>query len=111
MKLAPGTPMMNILKVSLTLLVAVLITRCSRPSATILPVADKDNGGLILPGGFEALVFVDSIGETRHIAVADNGDVYAQLQHADDGKGTIAMRDVNQDGKADSFVRFGDYAD
>ena len=27
-----------------------------------LPPSDKDNGGLILPGGFEALVVVDSIG-------------------------------------------------
>ena len=33
-----------------------------------LPPSDKDNGGLILPGGFEALVVIDSIGGGSVIA-------------------------------------------
>ena len=38
---------------------------------------DKEvNGGLILPGGFEATVVIDSIGSARHMAVNDNGDIY-----------------------------------
>jgi glucose/arabinose dehydrogenase len=101
----------HVFKALLIMFLSAVFVLCSRPSTTTLPMADKDNGGLILPGGFEALVFVDSLGETRHIAVAGNGDVYAQLQHADDGKGTVAMRDVNHDGKADSIVRFGNYID
>lgn len=76
-----------------------------------LPTSDPDNGGLFLPGGFEALTVVDSLGETRHITVNGNGDIYVQLMFDDDGEGTIALRDKNGDGKADSIVRFGDYAD
>src|SRR5688572_21400138 len=66
-----------------------------------LPPADKDNGGLVLPGGFEAVVVVDSIGGgisrprpaitpgrtpqgtyfgARHIGVNSNGDIYVKLR-------------------------------
>jgi glucose/arabinose dehydrogenase len=72
---------------------------------------DSDNGGLYLPDNFKALVIVDSLGPTRHIAVNKNGDIYAQLNYPDDGKGTIGLRDINKDGKADSIVHFGDYVD
>ena len=41
----------------------------------------------------------------------DNGDVYAQLQSSDDGKGTVGIRDLDHDGKADSIIRFGDFPD
>lgn len=87
----------------------ILLCKCE-PSAD-LPLSDPDNGGLILPGNFEALVVVDSLGGTRHIAVNNNGDIYAQLMHTEDGKGTIALRDNDSDGKADSIVHFGNYAD
>ena len=85
------------------------LIRCS--SEPDLPASDPDNGGLFLPGNFEALVVVDSIGPTRHIVVNDNGDIYAQLSNSKDGKGTIALRDLDHDGKADSIVHFGDYLD
>ncbi|MBC7759133.1 MAG: hypothetical protein H7069_09765, partial [Phormidesmis sp. FL-bin-119] len=35
---------------------------------SVLPPSDKDNGGLILPGGFEALVVTDSIGKGEVVA-------------------------------------------
>ena len=73
--------------------------------------SDPDNGGLFLPDDFEALAVVDSIGRTRHIVVNDNGDIYAQLGRTRDGKGTIGLRDTDNDGKADSIVNFGDYID
>ncbi len=104
-------PMLKFFKVPLGLFLVLVFAQCSDPSGTTLPMADKDNGGLFLPGGFEALVVVDSIGQTRHIVVNDNGDIYAQLQSSDDGKGTIAMRDLDGDGKVDSIVHFGDYVD
>ena len=44
-----------------------------------LPESDPDNGGLLLPKKFEALVVVDSIGNARHLAVNDNGDIYVKL--------------------------------
>lgn len=104
-------PISIFFKVPLSLFLVLVFAQCSDPSVTILPMSDKDNGGLFLPGGFEAVVVVDSIGETRHIAVNDNGDIYAQLQSSGDGKGTIAMRDLDYDGKVDSIVHFGDYID
>jgi glucose/arabinose dehydrogenase len=103
--------MPNFNKVPLSLFLMFLFSQCSNPPVTTLPMSDKDNGGLLLPGGFEALVVVDSIGKTRHIAVNGNGDIYAQLQSSEDGKGTIAMRDLDYDGKMDSIVRFGNYID
>ena len=84
---------------------------CSCGPDPKLPPSDPDDGGLFLPSGFEALTVVDSLGETRHITVNANGDIYAQLMFADDGEGTVALRDRNGDGKADSIVRFGDYPD
>src|SRR5258705_10411846 len=44
-----------------------------------LPKGDADNGGLLLPGNFDALLVVDSIGPARHLAVNDNGAIYVKL--------------------------------
>ena len=69
-----------------------------------------DNGGLFLPGNFEAVVVADSIGPARHIAVNDNGDIYVKLRFSKVGEGgNVALRDSTNDGKADIIKRFGDY--
>ncbi len=104
-------PMPNIFKVLMASLVLMTIVQCATETEKLLPPADDMNGGLYLPGGFEALAVVDSIGRTRHITVSNNGDIYAQLGSSENGKGTIALRDNNHDGKADSIVHFGDYID
>jgi glucose/arabinose dehydrogenase len=58
-------------KVLITVLCLILstfmIVGC-KPGADKLPASDKDNGGLILPGGFEAMVVIDSIGGGPAIA-------------------------------------------
>lgn len=74
-----------------------------------LPVPDVDHGGLVLPEGFGALVVADAVGLARHLAVNDNGDIYVKLRYATGDKGNIALRDNNQDGRADVFERFGGY--
>ena len=77
-----------------------------------LPKGDPDNGGLFLPGGFEAVVVVDSIGRGRHLAVNKNGDIYVKLRvPTSDKKGSVALRDTDNDGKADKVEYFGDYPD
>ena len=77
-----------------------------------LPPGDPDNGGLFLPDNFEAVVVADSIGHARHIAVSDNGDIYAKLRFAKNGKGgNVALRDTTNDGKADIIQQFGNYED
>ncbi len=75
-----------------------------------LPQGDPDNGGLVVPDGFEVVVVADSIGSARHMAVADNGDIYVKLRGGKP-KGIVALRDVNHDGKADTIKYFGDYED
>ncbi len=96
---------------ALTTISLFVLLLCSCKPNVELPPSDPDNGGLFLPGGFGAVTVVDSLGKTRHITVNGNGDIYAQLMFADDGEGTIALRDGDGDGKADSIVRFGDYPD
>ncbi len=88
------------------------ITQC-REHIT-LPPSDPDNGGLFLPDGFEAVVVADSTGRARHIAVNDNGDIYVKLTYNDKlngAGGTVGLRDMDKDGKADTIVYFGDYID
>jgi hypothetical protein len=75
-----------------------------------LPPGDADNGGLVVPDGFEVVVVADSIGSARHMAVSDNGDIYVKLRGGKP-KGIVALRDVNKDGKVDTIKYFGDYED
>jgi len=74
------------------------------------PINDK-NGGLFLPDGFEAIVVVDSLpGRARHMAVNDNGDIYVKARFANKDESVIALRDSNNDGRADVIKRFGGLA-
>lgn len=98
----------------LPLIALAFLTQCKTKEGINLPRSDKDNGGLLLPGGFEAVVVADSIGSARHIAVNDNGDVYVKLTYNElmHGRGgTVALRDIDNDGKADVIAYFGDYKD
>lgn len=100
-------PFFSICFLLITLLFA--FTQCGNKSN--LPAGDPDNGGLFLPDGFEALVVVDSLeGRARHIAVNDNDDIYVKLRFPDSIGGNVAIR-VDEHGKADSIVKFGDYED
>ncbi len=74
-----------------------------------LPAGDSDNGGLFLPDGFKAVVVADHIGKARHLAVNENGDIYVKLTYAKQDSGNVAIRDSNNDGKADHIAYFGDY--
>ena len=104
------------LSVKIILLVFIVagISRCKGPEQEHLPPGDRDNGGLILPGNFEAVVVADSIGRARHLTVNDNGDIYVKLTFNDamhGSGGTVGLRDNNNDGKADMIAYFGDYKD
>jgi glucose/arabinose dehydrogenase len=73
-----------------------------------------DNGGITLPNGFCATVFADTIGHARHIVVNSNGDVYVNTWSGPYYQGAthpgsflVALRDTNNDGKADIIKRFG----
>ncbi len=69
------------------------------------------------PEGFRATVFADALGPARHMAVRGNGDLYVNSWRSDPDrrppeKGyVIALRDTNQDGRADRVERFGGLKD
>jgi len=75
-------------------LIAGILVLCTDNKETQLPSGDPDNGGLILPEGFEAVVVVDSIGSARHLAVNKNGDIYVKMRFANEAGENIALRDI-----------------
>ena len=72
-----------------------------------------DNAGLTLAEGFCALIVADSVGRTRHLTVAQNGDgVVAIGASRTRGGGVteggiLVLRDTDGDGVADERNRFG----
>ena len=93
------------LKLASSLIVIFFTGFVSRPESEVI---NTKNGGLFLPEGFEATVVVDSLpGRARHIAVNDNGDIYVKARFADKNESVIALRDTNNDGRADIIKRFG----
>jgi glucose/arabinose dehydrogenase len=78
------------------------------PSPPAAEQCDPDDGGLTLPDGYCATVFADTLGPTRHLAVRDNGDVYAALRSPVNGSGMVALRDTDGDAAADRIEYFGE---
>lgn len=95
--------LLRLKSILLVLLYSGILIQCTKK----LPPGDPDNGGLVLPDGFEAVVVVDSIGPARHLAVNANGDVYIKMRFAHEAGENIGLRDTDNDGKADQIERFG----
>jgi len=94
----------TLLFISLTM----LFGQCSEKFE--LPSGDPDNGKLFLPDNFQAVVVVDSLeGRARHLAVNDNGDIYVKSRFSKEDRRNAALRDTNNDGKADIIETFGAY--
>lgn len=96
------------------LCILLMATGCSSDDNAKSPVSKinfpDDNAGLTLPDGFRAIVVADSLGAARHITIADNGDIYIALQHNQHGGGIVALRDTDNDGKADQKEYFGNHS-
>lgn len=93
---------------SIVLLVAALGAACAKKPATTSASGGCD-ASIKLPPGFCALVYSDSAGPARHMAVRKNGDVIVGVldQRRQPG-GVLVLRDANKDGHADAEGRFGD---
>ncbi len=63
--------------------------------------------GIRVPKGFQATVFADKLGRTRHIVLRADGTVYASLARPVKGGGIVALKDTDGDGKADVIRYFG----
>jgi len=63
---------------------------------------------LTLPEGFEATIVAENLGRGRHLHVNENGDIYMMLSRDKDGKGIVALRDQDGDGKAEIVKYFGE---
>ncbi len=86
-----------------------LIVSCAqKEKVQQLPAGTQNNGGLYLPDDFEAVVVADSTGGARHMAVRDDGTIYIKLR-APRPKSIVALKDVNNDGRADSVTYFGEF--
>jgi glucose/arabinose dehydrogenase len=83
------------------LVVSAPITAQRPPSGGVACAAN--NGGLVLPAGLCAVVVGSELGPVRHVVVASNGDVFANVARG----GIVALRDTSGDGAADVIRRFG----
>jgi glucose/arabinose dehydrogenase len=68
---------------------------------------EKPNAGLITPKGFVAVKLIEGIGKVRHIAITQNGNIYARLAKPVKGQGTLLLE--QGDGKATVKLGFGNY--
>jgi glucose/arabinose dehydrogenase len=85
-------------------------------SADTAPAATGSaTDSITVPSGFRATVFADTLGQARQLTTRPNGDVYVNTWRSpyDSGRRVpsggflVALRDTNQDGKADQIQRFG----
>lgn len=98
----------------IVLFCSILLTSCSSDNNLSQVDTSKfsfaeNNGSITLPDGFHAVVVADSLGNARHIAVDNDGDIYIALRRAEDDRGVVALRDTDGDGKADQKEFFGNY--
>ena len=80
--------------------------------AIILAQCKKNpvDGGLFLPQNFKSTVVIDSIEETvRHMAVTQDGFLYAKLRNATEEGSIVVLKDKNGDDMADVVQKFGAY--
>lgn len=98
----------------IALFCSILLTSCSSDNNLSQVDTSKfsfaeNNGSITLPDGFHAVVVADSLGNARHIAVDNDGDIYIALRRAEDDRGVVVLRDTDGDGKADQKEFFGNY--
>jgi glucose/arabinose dehydrogenase len=108
----------NVLRGALVLGVVVATPLFLARDAHRAPPCDPNNAGLTLPDGFCATLFADSLGASRHMVVAPNGDVFvnARPMRGPDPSapgnpgGVFILRDADGDGHAEIKRRAADAA-
>ena len=73
------------------------------------PEENPCDSSIELPDDFCALTYHTGVGRARQLVVRDNGDVFVALRGGGgQSGGVIALRDTDDDGKADQTERWGD---
>src|SRR5260221_14293498 len=93
---------------SLLILIAVTVS-CNNEKKQEASATSSIDSTITLPAGFSAAVFADTLGSVRHIAFNSNGDVFVKLGGVKNGRGILRLKDINNDGVADSISGFGSY--
>jgi glucose/arabinose dehydrogenase len=88
-------------------LVPLLLAGTLSPASHTGAACAPDNAGLTLPQGFCAVALASGLDGVRHLAIGPTGDLYAAVSGAGDGKGVVAFRDRDGDGKPEEQVAFG----
>lgn len=102
---------MDLKNITYLIISVAFLVACGQSSPTDTINFSENNGGLILPDGFQASVVADSVGYARHITVNDNGDIYIMLREPQNGQGVVALRDGNNDGNAEQIEYFSEFTD
>ena len=95
-----------------SLLTAVIFTATAALASPAAAQKCAHDPGLVLPKGFCATLFADSVPRARHMVVAPNGDVFVATMAGRPGHpvGIVALRDANHDGVADARHSWGEFS-
>lgn len=87
--------------------VSLLLFACGGDGEVKVEDSKNIHASISLPENFSAQVFADNLGNGRHLAIRENGDVYLRLSNPKNGNTLVALRDTNGDGTADISQYFG----
>jgi len=96
---------MRIVLVPLVLALFPLARAVPSPGQRATPACSAGNGGLTLAPGFCATVVAESLGHVRQITLGPDGTLYSAVAKGDNG--VVALRDTDDDGRADERRVFG----
>jgi len=94
---------------SLIILIVTVTASCNNEKQQKAEATSSLDTAIVLPAGFSASVFADTIGKARHIVFNSNGDIFVKLEEVKNVGGILRLRDTNNDGAADNISGFGDY--
>ena len=89
--------------------IALISAACGRQKVSATSATGGCDESIKLPEGFCAIVYSESAGPARELAVRKNGDVIVGvLDQRRQSGGVLILRDTNKDGHADLENRFGE---
>jgi glucose/arabinose dehydrogenase len=90
------------------LILAIFFYNCNSNGKDVDSPDNDKTGFITLPKGFKATIVAEKLGNGRHMAINENGDIYLSLRIRENGKGIVALRDTTGNGVADIIKYFGD---